>query len=140
MSTFHFRLTLVALVALAVSTLSGCGGNAQAVNDSSQNLKELSTAILKYHEDNEKWPDALADLKPVIGTDYAGAKIGGGKDYAALVKNPATGADPGYEYVKPSEKPDSYEKTVVLYQLRDGKRDETLKAGYLDGSVRAIGE
>ena len=70
--------------------------------------------------------DSLADLKPVVGAEV----------YAVYIKNPLTGDNPGYEYVKPPEVPESSEKTVVLYQLRGGKRDETLKLGYLDGTVR----
>ena len=48
---------------------------------------------------------------------------------------PVTDDDPGYEYVKPADDAD-LPTTIVLYQLRDGKRDETLAVGYGDSAVR----
>jgi hypothetical protein len=140
MNNAFYRVLAAGLILLAASVIVGCGGNAKKEIESTQNLKGLGEAVLKFHDDNEKWPDTLADLKPVVGTEYAGAKVGGGKSYDDLVKNPLTGDNPGYEYVKPAETPDSYEKTIVLYQLRGGKRDEKLKVGYLDGSVRNVGK
>ncbi len=54
---------------------------------------------------------------------------------AALMKKPLTGDDPGYEYVKPADGAPA-ETTVIRYQLRDGKRDESLPKYYLSGVVR----
>jgi hypothetical protein len=61
---------------------------------------------------------------------------------AKLMKNPLTGDDPGYEYVKPKgnlndKRFDSQQ--VILYQLRGGKRDTSIKVGYADASVRMLG-
>lgn len=136
-----FKSCAVLLSGLMLLLVTGCGGgNGKAAAESSQNLKILSMAIIKFQEDNQTWPESLNDLQPIIGTDYAGEKIGGDKDFASIVKNPITGDDTGYEYVQPPETPESYASTVVLYQLRDGKRDETLSVAYLDGSVRKVGE
>ncbi len=74
-------------------------------------------------------------VKPLIGKEGPLGPIGHGKDYAKLTANPLTGDNPGYEYVKPKDDAPSA-TTVVLYQLRGGKRDETLKVAFKDGSVR----
>lgn len=130
--------TLILLACLALP-LCGCS-DAKQREESSANLKALSEACLAYYEKHEKYPDTLADLKPVIGTEWAGMKVGRDKSYEELVKNPLTGDNPGYEYVKPPEMVERLRSTIVLYQLRGGKRDEALKVGYLDGSVRLVSE
>ncbi len=125
----------LSFVALLPPAPVGCS-DAQQRADSSSNLKELARAVLKYEADNQAWPATLGDLQPVVGTSDDLGTIGGGKDYAALVKNPLTGDNPGYEYVKPAETPESFANTIILYQLRGGNRDESLPVGFLDGSVR----
>ena len=58
------------------------------------------------------------------------------------MKNPLTGDDPGYEYVKPNgnaNDSDFDSQQVILYQLRAGAQDDSLKVGYADGSVRPEG-
>lgn len=125
-------LVLAAFVALAVS---GCSDARQEMA-SGNNLKELSCAIIKYHADNKSWPDSLGDVKPLIGKEGPLGVIGKGKDFAALTTNPLTGDNPGYEYVKPPADVKSSAATIVLYQLRGGKRDATLPVAFLDGSVR----
>jgi hypothetical protein len=129
-----YTLQFIFVASAAVFAI-GCS-DAKQRSESSENLKHLTRAVLKYHSDNEEWPDGLADVKSVVGQSDDLGEIGGGKAYAALATNPLTNANPGYEYVKPADQPESYGDTVVLYQLRDGKRDEALPAGYLDGSVR----
>lgn len=115
---------------LVLATCIGCGSHAKSEAESSLNMKQLSAAVLGYNDKNSKWPDKLDDAKPFIGA--------GGPDYATLMKNPLTGDDPGYEYVKPTGTDNS--KTAMIYQLRDGKRDESLPAAFADGSVRRIGQ
>ncbi len=112
--------------------LSGCGGGRARI-ESTQNMKILGLTIITYKQDQGRWPDKLSDVKE--RADKTASEIGGDKDFAALMKNPLTGADPGYEYVKP-KKGDSLNATVMLYQLRDGKRDEALPKCYQSGSVR----
>jgi len=97
MSKRSIRMVLAACLMVVVA---GCSDAKQRI-ESSGNLKELSRAVLKYEADNDAWPEALADLESVIGTDDDLGPIGGGKDYATLLRNPLTGDDPGYEYVTP---------------------------------------
>ena len=129
------RLIGMVLAVCVALVVAGCSNAKQRV-ESAANLKDLSRAVLKFQADNGAWPATLADLMPVIGTSDELGEIGGGKDYATLVRNPLTGDDPGYEYVKPPADVESMSGTIVLYQLRDGKRDSTIPAAYLDGSVR----
>jgi hypothetical protein len=140
-TTLRFRRSIeLALVACLAAVFTGCGGGgAMQRIESSSNLKELARAVIKYHDDKQEWPEKLADLESMVGESDAMGVIGDGKDYATLVRNPLTGDDPGYEYVTPPAEPEGLSKTIVLYQLRDGKRDETLPVAYLDGSVRPMG-
>jgi hypothetical protein len=86
------------------------------------------TAAAKSHADNNNgvWPATLDEVKDQI------------PNYDETIKNPLTGANPGYEYVPPPEGFDPA-TTIVIYQLRDGARDEKVEAGYADGQVRAPG-
>ena len=70
-------------------------------------------------------PGSFDDMAPILG---------GKENLAKLLKNPATGDDPGYEYFKPPRGQHAG-KTIIIYQLRDGKRDTTLAVAYLDTSV-----
>ena len=93
---------------------------ARAVN-SSLHMRTLIAACLQYESEVGAWPENLHQVKVFV------------KDFSETMKNPLTGDDPGYEYVKPEVMD---EKTVVLYQLRGGKRDLSLKVGYYNGSIR----
>jgi hypothetical protein len=124
----------VGLLALVAVGACGCGSGQKGI-DTSDNLKQLSLALIQYRGDNHAWPDTLDQVKPLIGKQGALGPIGHGKDYATLTANPLTGDNPGYEYVKPKDDAPSA-TTIVLYQLRGGKRDETLKVAFKDGSVR----
>jgi hypothetical protein len=133
------RLRHLALLACLLAPLFGCS-DAKQRDESTAHLQGFGEAITAYYGEHQKWPATLADVKPMIGTDLGGMKVGGGKSYDELLKNPLTGDNPGYEYVRPPEPLESTRNVIALYQLRGGKRDESLKVGYLDGSVRMVGD
>lgn len=89
-------------------------------------MKTLILGIIKFHEKEGTWPDNLEAIMPLVQND------------PTLLHNPLTDAKPGYDYVKPpaTMTPAQGGNTIVLYQLRKGKRDRKLEVGYLDGSVR----
>lgn len=124
------KTKILLLLVLFTTSLVGCGSSKQKLV-SSDHMKSLSTAVMKYHDEKNAWPDSLDQVKPMIGQQYMGKAIGDGKDYAELLKNPYTGDDPGYEYEKPADA-----HAIELYQLRGGKRDLSLPVCYADGSVR----
>ena len=114
---------VVCVLAILTMTTSGCG---DPKKNSTDNMKELSLAIVNYRGTNKAWPDNLDQVKPFVLN---------GKDFAKLMANPLTGDNPGYEYVKPKDS-DPAISTMILYQLKDGKRDSTLPTGFADGSTR----
>ena len=85
---------------------------------------QMGLASHMYHSQNGAWPETLDDLNPYLEGSLA-----------ALMVNPVTGDNPGYEYVKPEDDEPSPE-VVWIYQLRNGSRDMSLPMGYADGSVR----
>jgi hypothetical protein len=111
--------------------IAGCS-NSNTAFQSSDNLKQLSRALIAYNAANNAWPVTLEQVKPLIGQKTELGVIGDGKDYAALTANPLTGDKPGYEYVKPADA----SIVIFLYQLRNGKRDTSLPVAFSDGSVR----
>ena len=116
-----------ALLALVMS-FAGCSApKAEAVMQSSNQMKELILGLHDYQASNGDWPQTLEQIREMTDTDLD-----------VLMKNPVTGDDPGYEYVPPAVDADPA-TTVVLYQLRDGQRDTTLRVGYADGSVASPG-
>ena len=121
-----------AIVLLSIVWMSGCvdihtgGARDAALRVSSRNnMKHIVSALLEHYEENEQWPDGLDELLPLLENNQA------------VFHNPLTGDKPGYEYVKPSGPLDEIKaaETIVLYQLRNGKRDTSLAAVYLDGEV-----
>lgn len=121
-----FFLLVVALAGCLRHPVSDARQAAQRVS-SSNNIKQLTLALLQFHEDQQKWPDHLNELIPIHGNTL-------------VLSNPITGEEPGYDYVKPTIAPDDPQAstTVVIYQLRHGKRDTELEVGYLDGSVKTL--
>jgi len=96
-------------------------------------MHKIHTAIFIYVDKNDgEWPDSIEQVKDNLDADV---------QLKEVMTNPATGDNPGYEYVKPKgnwSASDFDGEQVILYQLRDGKRDTSLKVGYADGSVRAF--
>src|SRR5262245_11927631 len=111
-----------------VLVLAGCTNRAE---QSRQNMHKIQLAILEHAlENGNEWPDSIDEAKDKIR----------GATLAEVLKNPDTGDDPGYEYVKPKIKPNvaGYGSQVMLYQLRNGKRDTTLKVGFAAAKVDFI--
>lgn len=128
--TFGWPLLFLLIVALAGcirSPISDARQAAQRVS-SSNNIKRLTLALVQFHEDQQQWPDQLTEVLPFLNGD------------TMVLSNPITGEEPGYDYVKPTIAPEDPQSstTVVIYQLRHGKRDTELEVGYLDGSVKTL--
>lgn len=114
--------------ALALLLCSSCSApKAQDVLQSSNRMKELILGFRNYQAINGDWPQTLEQIRELTETDLD-----------VLMKNPVTGDNPGYEYVPPATDADPA-TTVVLYQLRDGQRDTSLRVGYADGRVASAG-
>lgn len=92
---------------------------------SHNNMKHITFALLDYYKAKQQWPDKLDALLPFL-------EVG-----KSVFENPLTGDNLGYDYVKPTAPLEDIPtaETIVLYQLRDGKRDRQLACAYLDGQV-----
>jgi hypothetical protein len=119
-----------AVAAVMTLGLAGCGDRAE---DSRHQMNKFQIAMIEYAvKHGGEWPDRLDQIKDDVGGEAA---------FSKMMKNPLTNDDPGYEYVKPKGKqgsPGFDAQQVVLYQLRGGKRDTSLKVGYAEGSVRPL--
>lgn len=102
----------------------GCDApHAEARVQSSNQMKELILGVRNYHIINDEWPDDLGQVRELVDSSFDD-----------VMRNPITGDDPGYEYVRPSADADPA-TTVILYQLRDGQHDTSLRVGFADGHV-----
>ncbi len=134
MKTLQFLVLWFSWVPLVVC---GCGQSTSRDRlNSSQHMKALSEAIITLHDQKGEWPKSLSDVK--AEAESAASAYGLKKTFAELMKNPATGDDPGYEYLVPTRSVSDEE--VLLYQLRGGKRDTSLPACFQSGSVRELTE
>ena len=112
-------LILIALFLPAQSRAKPAAYQAQSRNQ----MRNILLGIVNYREQHDgAWPDQLKDIESEIDS------------LDALIANPFTKENPGYEYVKPSADVDPAQ-TIVLYQLRKGKRDTSLRVGFGDGRV-----
>jgi hypothetical protein len=121
----------IALLLIAVLFVSPLCSKARPRHYKAQTelrMRNLLWAILEYHEANgNQWPDELDFVEEYLG----------GFELREMIHNSITGDIPGFEYVKPTGNSDPA-TTVILYQLRDGRRDTSLSVGYADGSVREV--
>lgn len=124
------KAAAVVLAACLAFVLTGCGGALQSARSarSANQMRQILIGLMHYLVDNaDAWPDRLEQIEEYVG---------GKEELARLMKNPLTGDDPGYEYVKPADP--KAPNTPVLYQLRDGQRELGMPVGYADGSVRPL--
>ncbi len=120
-------LCLLSLAVIASVSLSGClpvmsAREAARRTQSANNMHQIGIAARSYETQKQVWPDSVEELLPYLENEDT------------VFANPFTGDDPGYEYVKPTDSHPS-PNTVILYQLRDGERDLTLKVLFADGHV-----
>lgn len=117
-------LAVMGLMASAV-VFTGCDRRSSREHVTSRMaMKGLLLAVLSYQDQHKQWPDKQDDVKSIVG---AGT-------FEKVMKNPITGDKPGYEFVKPAEE-NPASSTIVLYQLRGGKRDASLDVGRADGAT-----
>ena len=83
-------------------------------------MKELLMTQILAKQETGKWPAKFPD--------------------DAKLANPWTESDPGYEWAPPPPGTRDDGATVVLYQLKDGKRVTGAPTGRADGSVREPNE
>jgi len=101
-------------------------GAPNPVKQSAAKLRLLGQAVMMFANDNKgKLPADLSQLSAYLG--------------ATMLENPRTGAEHGYEYVKPGEKIHkirSPQDVPMAYELdKDGKRLEGGWVLYVDGHV-----
>ena len=127
----------VAVVALIVGGAWYVKSRAKQVIESAKEAKSRTTmdmfvqTIGYYHQShNQNWPDNL---------DQVADLLGGKEELDKLMHNPSTGDYPGYEYVKPTRALGS-DPEAMVYQLRNGKRDENFYIGWANGTVRKAGD
>lgn len=126
----HRRFAVVCLIAfslmlIATLAIPGCSARDTRLRiESSAKMRIWGMAILQYQqrEGQDAFPQNFEALRPFIE-----------EGFDDLLKNPLTGDNPGYELVAPT--PD---RPVVMYQLRNGKRDESLEVLWADGGVRPL--
>jgi hypothetical protein len=109
----------------------GCGAaksarEAARKTQSANNMKQITLAILELQQETGKWPEKLDEISVKLGPLMAD-----------IMKNPVTGDNPGYEYVRPQDD-ESRSDVPMLFQLRNGKRDTSLRVGFTSGAVRDL--
>ncbi len=97
---------------------------------SGSNIQQLARGVLMYADSNGgKMPESIKDLEN---------SLGGG--FEALMTNTRTREKPGFLYVKPAgadnfnqiQEPN---KTVIIYELFEGKPDPNGQVAFADGSI-----
>ena len=73
--------------------------------------KSKHCQVLNYHTMSKNWPERLDQIRGVFDVS----------EFDEAMKNPYTGDDPGYEYVKPGIPKEGHTlnaDAILLYQLR----------------------
>ncbi len=118
------RALIAATLGLLVA--AGCGGRKA---QSTANLEALALRLRDFQDLHGKLPDAIDQLGELFADEA---------EYARTMRNPLTGDDPGYAYVKPPAGvigSSLARRVVVLYQLRGGERAEDLAVGFASGDA-----
>lgn len=118
------RLLSLACISVVLCIAAGCGGRTA---QSSANLEALARRLRDFQYQHGKLPDAIDQLEE---------SFAGEDEYARTMRNPLTGDDPGYAYVKPPAGvlgSSLARRVVVLYQLRGGERADDLAVGFASG-------
>lgn len=101
---------------------------AKAAQLSEHHIRALASATNAFaiKSGSNQLPQSLEDLSPTLG-----------KHWEEAITNPVTGDKPGYELANPGGTTQVRTDRVLIYQLRDGKRDTTLPVVYEDNRVGA---
>jgi beta-lactamase regulating signal transducer with metallopeptidase domain len=115
----------------AAPLMIGARRNAQQ-QVSISNMKQLVFGMIIYaNSHNGTWPDKLEDVTDAVG---------GAQGFKQLTINPANPNAPVYIYEKPEgsfthpKAPPA--ETPILFELKDGKKNESGFIGYADGHVQ----
>lgn len=140
--------------ALASLLIVSCGEKPEA--KSRDHMHEFHSALMVYREENDGlWPEAIDELREYV-EDYDGLMVNPvtGDNPGYQYNAPPEGADPDQEIgggggsvridpdtgeeiaVAPKEEGGGGGRKPVIVQLRNGQPDPSLKALYIDGSVR----
>jgi len=104
-----------------------------SMDPGSYHAEVLQDAIIAFRDANhQEWPDSLTQVKRQIDFDKLDRWYTTASTLGDLMYNPLTGDNPGYEYCKPTSS--DVEREPLIYQLRDGKREQGLRVFYSDGS------
>ncbi len=125
----RYRHSIVtAAFGLLFLALTACGGGEKARLQANLAQTVLAGAAILYaHEHDNNLPNTLQDLRSYT------SKAGAYGTFEETIENPFTGDNPGYELANPGS-PLSYSpRKIMVYQLRDGKRDTSLNVAYEDG-------
>ncbi len=119
-------------LAAALIPSAARAGQAAAANDAADHLRALYTAFSLYVKaHNGVLPDNVQQLRPFLEKDQS---------LDELLKNPRTGSNPGFLYVKPAARMAAIRDPVhtpIFYESRNGARDATGAVGYAGGGVEA---
>src|SRR5262245_20885728 len=94
-------LGIVGGLGLLAVICCGVGGwfiydRVQRPEQSRQNMHKLHLALMEYADEHGgEWPGSLTQIQD---------RVGGEPAFAKLMKNPLTGDESGYEYIKPKGK------------------------------------
>lgn len=106
--------------------LGGCQSEASR---SQPGVEAWVQRIQEFYRRHQKLPDRLDDLQECFASV---------EEFQQALRNPVTGDDPGYEYVKPPRGVVGTalaDRVVMVYQLRAGQQAWDLPVGYVCGQA-----